>query len=313
MPSSNAVNSTGNPMLTGHVAKIQSYSTKDGPGVRTSVFMMGCNLRCLWCANPEMLETKPSMMYFKERCTGCGTCAKLAHQTFGAGNDCPIDRNILENVDEIVQGCPYDAYEKTGTMYGVDELVEKLLRDKAFYDVSGGGVTFSGGEAGLQWEFIKACCIKLKEAGVHVTLDTAGLIAWEHLAQLLEYVDLVLYDIKAYDHDIHKRCTGVDNTLILEHALKIAALPKDMYIRMIIVPGYNDDEADMHHRIEFVKRLGPAVKQVDILPYHILGVGKYHKLGMPYLLEQVKTLTDNEIERWKQEAQVIGCPITIGA
>ena len=166
-----------------------------------------------------------------------------------------------------------------GYQITVHELVEKLIRDEAFFEHSGGGVTFSGGEAALQYAFVLQAAQLLQQNRIHVALDTAGLIPWDRLYRILEYIDLVLFDIKAFDSKIHKSCTGVDNSIILENAQKIAEIKKSMIVRMVIVPNMNDQMDDIYARFEFIKKLGSVVQQVDILKYHKLGYGKYILLG----------------------------------
>lgn len=303
-------------MKTGLISRIQRYSTKDGPGIRSTVFMQQCNLRCQWCANPETLRPGFNVFWFKERCRQCGTCVQAAANnaiTFaGPGLGVNIDRKNCTNLLDMVALCPYDAYEQVGKEMTSRSLADLLLRDKAFYDESHGGVTFSGGEPALQVEFVLETVHYLKAEGVHVCLDTAGNIRWEKLRPLVEAVDLVSYDFKAFDAETHLSCTGVDNRLILENAKAIAAMGKPMLARMVIVPTRNDDPEDIRKRLDFIRSLGSAVRQVDILEYHIYGVGKYQKLGMPYLLENIPPCPRETIAQIKQYAGEIGLKATIG-
>lgn len=303
-------------MRTGLISRIQRYSTKDGPGLRTTVFMQQCNLRCLWCANPETLRPGFNVFWFKERCRQCGSCVQAAVNNSitlaEPGEGVNIDRKQCSNLIEMVDVCPYDAYEKSGREMTSRELADLLLRDKAFYDTSGGGVTFSGGEPALQAEFVHETVQLLKAEGVHVCLDTAGNIRREKLLPLVDAVDLVSYDIKAFDPEIHLACTGVDNRLILENAKAIAAMGKPILARMVIVPTQNDRPDDIRKRLDFIHSLGSAVLQVDILAYHIYGIGKYHKLDMPYLLNDLPPLAPEIIDQTKQYAEQIGLTATLG-
>ncbi|VUS78688.1 Benzylsuccinate synthase activating enzyme [Klebsiella pasteurii] len=303
-------------MRTGLISRIQRYSTKDGPGIRSTVFMQQCNLRCQWCANPETIRPGFNVFWFKERCRQCGTCAKAAvNNTITMatpGNGVNIDRKNCTNLLDMVDMCPYDGYEKVGKEMSSHELANLLLRDKSFYDSSHGGVTFSGGEPALQAEFVRETALLLKEADVHVCLDTAGHIRWEKLRPLIEAVDLVSYDFKAFDAETHLACTGVDNRLILENAKAIAAIGTPMLARMVIVPTRNDDPEDIRQRLDFIRKLGAAVQQVDILEYHIYGVGKYQKLGMPYLLNNIPGCQREMTEQIKHYAEEIGLKATIG-
>ena len=301
-------------MKEGFISTLQSYSTKDGPGIRTTVFCIGCNLRCAWCANPELMLPGEKYMYFKGRCIKCGSCIKHCHGEISMAEDgCIIDREHtdIETLRQCEEICPKSAYEKVGIKITSTALAEKLLRDKEFYTVSGGGVTFSGGEAGLQADFVYETAKILRKEGISVTLDTAGLIDWKILSHLLEEIDLILYDIKSIDERIHKNCTGVSNKLILENAKKIAAISKPMWIRMVLVPGWNDDLDDIKQRIEFIKSLGSAVKRVDVLKYHTLGEGKYYSLGMMYPIASGTVCSDEFITKVSEIADTIGVPINI--
>ncbi|MDD6466555.1 MAG: glycyl-radical enzyme activating protein [Erysipelotrichaceae bacterium] len=297
-------------MECGLISKIQSYSTKDGPGLRTTVFMMGCNLKCKWCANPENMLSKKRVFYFKEKCKKCGTCVMQSHGAIQLTKDgCIIDRDKID-LTEMVPVCPYNAYELIGKEMTVDELVQKLLRDKEFYEFGHGGVTFSGGEAGLQADFLVEVMRELKKHQIHICLDTAGLLNSEKLNALLEYVDIILYDIKAFDEQIHMACTDVSNQVILENAKKISE-QVPMIIRMVIVPGYNDQMEDIKKRIDFVASLDQVI-QVDFLKYHTYGMGKYQKLSVEYPIKDNKEVSDDLLDEVISYAQSKGLKVTIG-
>ena len=266
------------------ISNIQNYSTKDGPGIRTTVFFTGCNLKCVWCSNPELIEPGIKVMYFENRCRRCGKCAETAvnNSIILTESGCEIDREKCTNIEECIEVCPYEAYEKSGYEISAQDLYNKLIRDKIFFEQSGGGVTFSGGEAGLQYEFLSEIGAELQKDNIHTALDTAGLITWEKLEKAINSMNMVLFDIKAYDSRLHRKYTGAGNELILENIKKTADKNKELIIRMIIVPGMNDNMEDIKKRISFIKELGSAVKQIDILKYHNLGEGKYKSLGMIY-------------------------------
>ena len=298
-------------MVDGFISKLQRYSTKDGPGVRTTVFAVGCPMKCLWCANPELIGDATKFLYHPRRCVGCGACVAQSGGAIRLTEEgCDIDRDIAD-LEECSVVCYYDAYERVGRIVSVEELVSGLLRDKVFYDQSGGGVTFSGGDAVMQAEFFKEVAIRLKESEVHVALDTAGYFPWEKLAPLVAAVDLVLYDIKTLNRTLHKRYTGVDNQLILENAMKIADMGKDMTVRLILVPGVNDSEDEITGRLTFAKSLGSAVK-VDILKYHKLGAGKYASLGMIEMMEGTPECPDDLAEHAVDLARNMGIDVTVG-
>ena len=295
----------------GFISKVQRYSTKDGPGVRSTVFALGCNMKCLWCANPELIADATTFLYHPRRCVGCGSCVAQSNGGIHLTEDgVEIDRDVAD-LEKVSVGCYYDAYEKIGVRVSSKELAEELIKDKVFFDQSEGGITFSGGEAGIQADFFKEVTYYLKESNVHVALDTAGYLPWEKLASLVKDVDLVLYDIKVLNRAIHKRYTGVDNQLILENAVKISNMGKPLTVRMIIIPGVNDSEDEIMGRLKFAKHLGPSVN-VDIIKYHKLGAGKYASLGMIEMMEGTEECSDELAERALNMARKLGISATVG-
>ncbi|WP_312426856.1 glycyl-radical enzyme activating protein [Lacrimispora sp.] len=292
----------------GFISTIQKYSTKDGPGIRSTVFFMGCNLRCKWCSNPELLENRVRLMHFSERCIHCGACVEIAANKSirFAARGCVIDREKCTNAAACADICPKSAYELVGHYITVSDLTEQLVRDEVFYRKSGGGVTFSGGEAALQGLFVAETAERLKANGIHTALDTAGALPWKAIEPVVRAVDMLLYDIKAIDPAMHMSCTGADNKYILENAIKAAELDKDMIIRLVIVPGLNDALTDVKERIDFIKSLGSNVKRVDILNYHTLGKGKYHRLGMMYPIAGEQQCGKAFLEEVKQYALTKG-------
>ena len=295
------------------ISNIQNYSTKDGPGIRTTVFFTGCNLKCIWCSNPELIEPGIKVMYFENRCRRCGKCAETAVNNsiilteFG----CEIDREKCTNIEECMEVCSYEAYEKSGYEISAQDLYNKLIRDKIFFEQSGGGVTFSGGEAGLQYEFLSEIGAELQKDNIHTALDTAGLITWEKLEKAINSMNMVLFDIKAYDSRLHRKYTGAGNELILENIKKTADKNKELIIRMVIVPGMNDNIEDIKKRISFIKELGSAVKQIDILKYHNLGEGKYKSLGMIYSVPKDLYREESFWKKVKEMASETGVKVTV--
>lgn len=295
------------------ISNIQNYSTKDGPGIRTTVFFTGCNLKCVWCSNPELIEPGIKVMYFENRCRRCGKCAETAvnNSIILTESGCEIDREKCTNIEECMEVCPYEAYEKSGYEISVQDLYNKLIRDKIFFEQSGGGVTFSGGEAGLQYEFLSEIGTELQKDNIHTALDTAGLITWEKLEKAINSMNMVLFDIKAYDSRLHRKYTGAGNELILENIKKTAAKNKELIIRMVIVPGMNDNIEDIKKRISFIKELGSAVKQIDILKYHNLGEGKYKSLGMIYSVPKDLYREESFWKKVKEMASETGVKVTV--
>jgi len=222
-----------------------------------------------------------------------------------------IDRDACKNLPECAAACNFDAYEMVGRSTTAADLAVELARDRAFFERSGGGVTFSGGEPALQDGFVIEAAQILHSKGIHVALDTAGLIPWRRFGPLAKEADLILYDIKAFDAGIHMACTGADNSAILENAGKLAGLKKDMIIRMILVPGYNDQIADIDARLRFIAGLGSSVKQVDILKLHRLGEGKYKSLGLPFPMQGAGECPDSFTAAVARKAEALGLKAVI--
>jgi len=297
-------------IMDGFLSKLQRYSTNDGPGIRTVVYAVGCPMNCLWCINPELIGEAAKFLYHPKRCIGCGACvAQSGRPPHPAGEDLDISPDT-SGLEESSVVCYYDAYERTGGVVDAKELVYGLLRDKSYYDQSGGGVTFSGGDAGMQTEFFCDVAKLLRYHEVHIALDTAGYFPWDKLAPLVAAVDLVLYDIKTLSRTLHKRYTGVDNQMILENAMRIADTGKDMTVRMILVPGVNDSEDEIVGRLKFAKNLGKHVK-VELIKYRKLEEGKYASLGMIEMMEGTPECTDDLAEHAANHARNMGLAVSI--
>ena len=247
---------------------IERNSYVDGPGIRTTVFFKGCNLRCAWCHNPESQSPKPQMMFYKNKCTGCGKCKEK----------CPNHLESCELCGKCTLYCPHDAREICGKEYTVDEVMREILKDKVFYENSGGGVTFSGGECMLQIDFLEEILKACKQNGIHTAVDTAGLVPFEFFERIIPYTDLFLYDVKCYDSEKHKQYTGVGNELILENLKRLLATDKSVWIRIPIIPTVNDTEEEIRSIRSFLLSCGTPEK-VELLPYHAMGKHKYAAIG----------------------------------
>ena len=247
---------------------IQRNSYVDGPGIRTTVFFKGCNLRCAWCHNPESQSPKPQMMFYKNKCTGCGKCKER----------CPNNLEKCGLCGKCTLYCPHDAREICGKEYTVDEVMREILKDKAFYDHSGGGVTFSGGECMLQIDFLEAILKECKNNGVHTAVDTAGHVPFECFEQIIPYTDLFLYDVKCYDSDKHRQYTGASNELILSNLGRLLKMGIAIWVRIPIIPTVNDSEEEMLNIKNFIISCGSPEKIV-LLPYHAMGEHKYAAIG----------------------------------
>lgn len=265
----------------GAVFNIQRYSIHDGPGIRTTVFLKGCPLACLWCQNPESQLMKPQIFYNAERCVGCGRCITVCpvKAITVAETKVKTDRELCTGCGTCIETCPEEARELVGKTMTVEEVVEEVMKDDIFYQRSGGGITISGGEPFTQ-PFFSASILKLcKERNTHTAIETCGYAPWETVEKVLDYTDLVLFDIKHIVSQVHMRLTGVPNELILENAKRIwheRHIP--MWIRVPVIPGYNDSTDNIEALATFVvNELSPFV-QLHLLPYHRLGESKVQQL-----------------------------------
>ena len=266
---------------TGLISNIQRFSLDDGPGIRTTVFMQGCNLRCAWCHNPETQPLEPVLMYEEKLCTRCGSCMMACpdgvHLVDGKSHI--ILRDRCEACGRCVSACPGKALSISGKRYTVAELMEILLKDQSFYETSGGGVTFSGGEPLLQADFVKECLIYLKERGINTAVDTAGAVDTASIGKAARYTDIFLYDLKVMDPEKHKRFVGGTNDRILYNLKKIAENGVRYYIRIPLIDGVNCDDRDIDEIIGFIRSLKRRPYRIDLLPYHTYGEGKYKSLS----------------------------------
>ncbi|MBT6604727.1 glycyl-radical enzyme activating protein [Candidatus Bathyarchaeota archaeon] len=287
-------------MTTGLVFDIKHFAVHDGPGIRTTVFVKGCPLRCMWCHNPESLTSEPQLMFTPSRCIGCGYCMKIcdhgAHITVNGAHE--VDWTKCEACGKCAAECYSGALEIAGREVSVDEVMEAVLKDKVFFENSKGGMTISGGEPLSQPEFTVEVFRRAKENGIHTSLDTSGYAAWSVIEKVIEHVDLVLYDIKQMDSERHKEYTGVSNELIIENLKKIDTKDIPIWVRIPTIPGLNDDE-DNFRKIGELLSLLKHLERVDILRYHKLAESKYEHTGQDYRLKGMNTPEKDEVEHLK--------------
>ncbi len=267
-------------MLKALIFDIKRYAIHDGPGIRTSIFFKGCPLRCWWCHNPEGQEFYPEMMYYESRCIICGTCVKVCPQKAVSivNGKVVTNRQLCDNCGICVEYCPTGAREMAGKWYTIHELLEEVEKDRPFYEESGGGVTVSGGEPLMQHKFVVKFLEELKRREIHTAVDTSGYVSKDSIKEIYKFTDLFLYDLKVIDPQKHLLYTGVSNDLILSNLKLLDDLGARIWIRFPLIPGINDDEVDIRAMGEFVSKLR-NVEQLNVLPYHPLGVSKAEKLG----------------------------------
>jgi pyruvate formate lyase activating enzyme len=277
-------------MLRGIVTNIQRFSIHDGPGIRTTVFLKGCNLHCFWCHNPETLRREAQLQIFPDRCIGCGECFERCPQGAHVVQDGGrlFLRERCQACGTCVETCYAQALMLVGESKSVDEVVEEVLRDLPFYETSQGGVTLSGGEPLLQPDFSYAILERCRAEGLHTAIETAANFPWERVAAILPVTDLVMMDVKLMDAERHKACTGVPNVRILENALRLGQEAPALIVRTPIVPGINDNAEDVAAIAQFAAQL-PNLLYYELLPFHPMASGKYDSLDMDYRARELKS------------------------
>lgn len=290
----------GNGEITGMVFNFQQFSIQDGPGLRTTMFVKGCPLHCPWCSNPESIYPSYQVKINHDKCRGCGECLKVCKSgalSHDKDQQTVLDYSKCTHCLECVSACNYKAITGVGVMVTVKEAVGELMKDKPFYDNTGGGVTISGGEPLSQPEFVAEVFKELKKKGIHTVLDTSGYARWNIVKKVMKDVDLVLYDIKHLDSNKHQEVLGVKNEVILENLNKLAG-KTNIWLRVPLVPGFNDD-LDMADKIVDLG-LKVQAKKVYFLPLHRWGEHKYCGLGYDAsVYAKIRNLTEDELEKWK--------------
>jgi pyruvate formate lyase activating enzyme len=264
---------------TGRVFNIQRFSIHDGPGVRTTVFLKGCNLRCYWCHNPESLKAAPEIQFIPSRCLGCGACVEA----------CPLGREnrtarftpACLGCGACAEACYSGAITLAGKEYGAGEMTELLLKDRGLMESSGGGVTFSGGEPLLQADFAASVFAALRAEGVQTAVETASNVPWEAFEKILPHTSLFICDIKAVDTELHRRGTGTGNERILENLRRLAAVAPDLLFRIPVIPYYNNSIDIVLETGSFIKSLERSFP-VELLAFHNICAGKYDALGREF-------------------------------
>jgi pyruvate formate lyase activating enzyme len=292
--------------VTGRVFNVQRYSLHDGPGIRTTVFLKGCPARCLWCHNPESQAFGPEVVKVETRCAACGTCETVCPH--GAS---PPGSGLCTACGACIEACPAGARELVGRETTVDEVMDQVRRDRIFFEESGGGVTFSGGEPLAQLAFLRALLEASRTQGLHTAVDTCGFAPPDDLLGLVPLVDLFLFDVKLVDDARHREMTGLPTKPILANLRALAAAHPSVWIRVPIVPGHTDGEDD----VEAIARLAAGltgVHQVSLLPFHGTGAAKARRLGRPFPLESLPPPPPERLEALAGLFRDRGLTVSIG-
>ncbi len=301
--------------MQGTIFDIKHYSINDGPGIRTTVFFKGCPLHCAWCHNPESISPLPQKMYNKAKCIGCGLCVDACPEdacTLTRENGIVTDLHRCTGCGKCADVCPTLATEMSGRRASVEEIIAIVEKDRPFYEESGGGVTFSGGEPTRQADFLLEL---LKECGgrkIHRAVDTCGLVKTETILEVAAQCDLFLFDLKMMDSDRHRLWTNADNSLILHNLKELAKSGTAIYIRIPLVKGVNDTEENIEKSARFLASLAGEKKEVHLLPFHNIAENKYARLGVEYNKEGLAEPEQDALQRITQQFAACGLNASIG-
>jgi pyruvate formate lyase activating enzyme len=295
----------------GLILNIMRFSLHDGPGIRTTVFLKGCPLRCWWCHNPESQSFQQEVIYFDDRCIRCGDCTRACPQGALHLNQRVVQNpGLCQRCGECVSACAVAARQLAGRWMSVPEVLAEVLKDQIFFDESGGGITVSGGEPLMQPAFVEALLADCRARRIRTVLDTCGLADSAVICKVSEYVDLFLYDLKLMDCERHRHFTGVKNDLILRNLRLLAEQGSAVIVRVPVIPGVNDDTGNIDALCDFLSSL--SLLKIDLLPYHRIGTDKYQRLHLRNQMESVTPPDAEQMEMLAARLKRAGFSVRIG-
>lgn len=303
-------------MKTGFIYSIQRYCIHDGPGIRTNIFLKGCQLKCPWCANPESQQDRKEISFAAHKCAQCGLCTqKCPREALDLSQKERIDLEKCNFCGICVRYCPQECYQIFGREVTVEELLFEAEKDLPYYKNSGGGITVSGGEPTLQWEFLELFLKACKEKGLDTAMETHGYASYSVMERLAPFVDHFLIDVKHMNSALHERVVGVPNGRILDNIRRLSkSLEKEVALRIPCILGFNMEEENRRAIREFAQEIAGTgnLHMIHLLPYHNLGMGKYEALGREYSMEELSPMKEEELLGYEEELREAGLPVIIG-
>lgn len=311
MPEASSISTDTSQSVTGLVFNVMRFAINDGPGIRTTVFLKGCPLSCKWCHNPESQSYEREIAYSADKCVSCRSCCAACESGALQWNDAPVrDRSLCTLCEKCIEACPAEARKLIGKPITVQELVDVITRDRVFFDESGGGVTFSGGEPLAQPEFLESALSSCGAMGLSTVVDTSGYCSLGVLRRIAKLTDEFLFDLKMMDDTRHRNFVGVSNEPILRNLSILAEEHPKVTVRIPVIPGVNDNEANLDESCRYLE--GLRLFRLDLLPYHEIGISKYKRLNANYAMAGTKPPSADHVQQIADKFSQRGFVVRIG-